>query len=295
VNPAQILRNAGIAGSILLASLAGAALPAASASAGEATGLHALLASAPVSSQLGPLINIPQTWNNCGPSSVAEVLAFWGISRTQWQVQSVLRADGNAHGMSPYGVPAYARSLGLRAQMGIAGSERLVKLLVANGFPVIVSQYVSLADHVGHYRPIQAYDDRTQTFVSSDPYLGQGHVISYAEFDAIWKSTNRRFMVLYPPGKQALLDRVLTAGGWSAAAAYRADLARVQSQIAGRTADTTGYGSPRNYTLSIAWDDLELGRIAAARAALAQAAKAGASPVVAAWIAAEIARGASVS
>ena len=54
---------------------------------------------------LGPLINIPQTWNNCGPTSVAEVLAYYGISRTQYQTKAVLRADGNPYGMAPYGVP----------------------------------------------------------------------------------------------------------------------------------------------------------------------------------------------
>jgi hypothetical protein len=232
-----------------------------------------------------------QTWNNCGPASVAEVLAYWGISRTQGQVQAVLRADGNPYGMAPYGVPAYMRSLGLRALLGIAGNERLVKLLVGNGFPVIVSQYVSVADHVGHYRPIQAYDDRAQIFVSSDPYLGQNHVISYADFDAIWKSTDRRFMVLYPAGKQPLLNAALAAAGWDRTSAYRSDLAHVRGLLAGKVKDTTGYGSHRNYQLAIAWDDLQLDRITAARQALVAAKKAGASPVVLGWVSAEIARG----
>jgi hypothetical protein len=245
---------------------------------------------APAAAALGPLSNIPQTWNNCGPSSVAEVLAYWGVNRTQDQVKAVLRADGNPYGMSPYGVPAYARSLGLRSLLGIAGNDRLIKLLVSQGFPVIVSQYVSLADHVGHYRPIQSYDDRAGIFVSSDPYLGQGHVISYAEFDAIWKSTNRRFMVLYPPTKQALLDRVLASGGWNARTAYTADLARVRGQLAGKIADTTGYGSHRNFQLAIAWDQLQLGNTSAARQAVAAATRQGANATVTGWIVAEIAR-----
>ncbi len=244
----------------------------------------------PASAALGPLENISQTWNNCGPASVAEVLAYWGIYRTQYQVQSVIRADGNPYGTTPYGVPAYMRSLSMRALLGIAGSERVIKLLVANGFPVIVSQYVSLTDHVGHYRPIRSYDDGQSSFVSSDPYLGQGHVIGYAEFDAIWKSTNRRFLVLYPPAKQALLDRVLSAAGWSLTAAYSNDLARTQQLLAGRLKDTTGYGSRRNSYLSIAWDELELGKPTAARSALALAKQHGANAIVIGWVSAEIAR-----
>jgi predicted double-glycine peptidase len=262
--------------------------------AGMAVPAPGAFAAAPVGSRnsagLGPLVNIPQTWNNCGPASVAEVLAYWGVMRAQWQVQSVIRADGNPRGTSPYGVPAYMRTLGLRALLGIAGNEGLVKLLVANGFPVIVSQYVSLADHVGHYRPIQAYDNATRTFTSSDPYLGQGHVIGYAEFDAIWKSTNRRFIVLYPTAKTSLLRRVLAAAHWSVQAAYNADLRRTEELLAGKVKDITGYGSGRSYFLNLAWDDLELGRLAAARAALASARRQGASPVVGAWVAAAIAR-----
>jgi hypothetical protein len=274
---------------MLLCGTAGSAVPAALAARTSQQAVH--LAPARASGQLGPLVNIPQTWNNCGPASVAEVLAYWGISRTQADVQSVLRADGNPRGMSPYGVPAYARSLGLRAMLGIAGSERLVKLLLTNGFPIIVSQYVSPADHVGHYRPIQAYEDRAGIFLSSDPYLGQNHQIDYGAFDAIWKSTNRRFLLLYPPGKQPLLDRVLAVAGWDRKRAFASDLTRVRGLMAGKVRDLTGYGSPRNFELALAWDDLHLGHTSASRQALSTARKLGANPIVIGWIAGEMARG----
>jgi hypothetical protein len=279
-----------LTGLTLLCCTAGTAVPVALGAGGNQPAVH--LAPARASGQLGPLVNIPQTWNNCGPASVAEVLAYWGISRTQADVQSVLRADGNPHGMSPYGVPAYARSLGLRAMLGFAGSERLVKLLVTNGFPIIVSQYVSPADHVGHYRPIQAYEDGTSIFVSSDPYLGQNHQIDYGAFDAIWKSTNRRFLLLYPPAKQPLLDRVLAAAGWNHTRAYAADLARVRGLLAGKVHDLTGYGSPRNFELALAWDELQLGHSSAARQDVSTARRLGANPIVIDWIAGEMARGA---
>jgi hypothetical protein len=220
---------------------------------------------------------------------VAEVLAYYGISRTQYQVKAVLRGDGNPYVMAPYGVPAYMRSLGMRALLGIDGSERLLKALIANSFPVIVSQWVSLADHVGHYRPLQAYDDAQGLFVSSDPYLGQGHTIAYSEFDAIWQTTNRRFMVLYPPRREALLQAVLRTAGWDYARAYRQDLAHQEALLAGKAPDRTGYGSHRNYYLGIAWDELQLHQITAARAALRRATQAGANPVTTGWIANEIA------
>jgi hypothetical protein len=110
-------------------------------------GASGTVAPSRASGALGPLMNIVQTWNNCGPASLAEVLAYWGISRTQAQIQAVQRVDGPTRGMTPYGVPAYARSLGMRALVGVGGTEALVKALISNGFPVIVSQQVSITYH----------------------------------------------------------------------------------------------------------------------------------------------------
>src|SRR5579884_3311487 len=173
--------------------------------------------SIPSAASVGPMSYISQTLNNCGPASVAEVLDYWGIHRTQGQVQAVLRADGNPNGMAPFGIPAYARGLGMSVLMGAGGTDALVKALVSGGFPVIVSQWVSLSDHYGHYRPIEAYDDAAGVFVSSDPYLGPNHAIGYEEFDKIWASNNNRFYVLYPPAKQAQIDGIVSSVGWDPA------------------------------------------------------------------------------
>ena len=243
---------------------------------------------------LGPLYHITQTFNNCGPASVAEVLRYWGVVRTQGQVQAVLRADGNPRGMVPYDVPAYARSLGLDALMGTRGDDGLVKALVANGFPVIVSQWVSTADHVGHYRPIEGFDDARGVFISADPYLGPNHQIGYEEFDQIWATNNGRFMVLYPPSKAPLLRSVLASAGWDRAAAYQADLAKLQRRLAQHQQPSDTYNRYwKGYSsLALAWDELQLAQFDSARASLNDAATQHANPVVVGWIAAEIAGGA---
>ncbi len=234
---------------------------------------------------LGPLEYISQTLNNCGPASVAEVLDYWGISRTQAQVQAVLRADGNSHGMAPFGVPAYTASLGMNTLMGVGGSQQLVKSLVANGFPVIVSQWVSLTDHYGHYRPIEGYDDAKGVFIASDPYLGPNHQISYDEFGKIW-NTNNRFMVIFPTAKQPLLLAVLAANGWDKKAAYQADLAKLQNfrQPLGSALGAYAGGRGGYSQLSLAWDQMELGNVDAANAALDAAIQQGAKQPTTDWI-----------
>jgi hypothetical protein len=193
--------------------------------------------------------------------------------------------------MAPYGVPSYARSLGLRALLGVAGTPRVLKALVSNGFPAIVNQWYSVADHTRHYRPIQSYDDRQGIFVSSDPYGGPGHAIAYADFAAMWTVSNNRFIVLYPPAKAPLLAAVLVAAGWNARQAYQRDLARTVARLRsglGYVA-TSGSSGGRYYPyLNIAWDEVELGRYTAARQELRQAAAHGANPILVRWVAGEI-------
>lgn len=253
---------------------------------------HVAVVSSGVSGTLGPLINIPQTLNNCGPASIAEVLAYWGIWRTQGQVQAVLRVDGLGRGMAPFGVPSYARSLGLRALVGVGGTQALIKALVSNGFPVIVSQMVSVTDPIGHYRPIEAYDDRQGVFIASDPYLGPSHAISYADFARIWTQRGEGFMMLYSPSRQSLLNAVLATVGWNKTRAYQADLARLQARLR-RGGPSPGFGgglapiSGYRY-LGLAWDEAQLGQATAARQALRLAAQQGANPVEVRWIAGEI-------
>ncbi len=246
------------------------------------------------SGALGPLINIPQTWNNCGPASIAEVLSYWGIYKTQGEIQAVLRVDGPSRGMMSYGVPSYARSLGMRALVGVGGTEALIKALISNGFPAIVSQEVSVSDHIGHYRPIESYNDRQGVFVSSDPYLGQGTAISYGDFAQIWQRSGNGFIVLYPPSRRAKLAAVLAAAGWDKSRAYQADLVRLQKRhypaypAQQNVAGVSPHGFARYRYLSLAWDEVQLGRYAAARQYLQQAAQQGANPAHIRWIAGEI-------
>jgi predicted double-glycine peptidase len=241
------------------------------------------------SASLGPLETIVQTLNNCGPSSVAAVLAYWHIYRSEAQVAAVLRADNAYWGMSPVDLPVYARSLGLRALVGYGGSERLVKLLVANGFPVIASQYVSSSDSIRHYRPIEAYNDATGTFVSADPYLGAGHIISYSEFNAIWAESDYRFQVIYPPSLQTRLNAVLKAAGWNKTQAFTGAIRWEEAQM--KTTDFSSVGSWIWYNgyVDVAYDQAQLGQYRQAQATLAKAARQGINPVMIGWVNGEIA------
>jgi hypothetical protein len=188
------------------------------------------LATSPPAKRIGPLIFISQTLNNRGPASIAEVLNYYGVQRTQAQVAAVLRPNLPDYGMSLYGVPFYAESVGMNASGGINGSPALVKAFVANGLPVIIADLVSPIDRTRHFRPIDGYDDAGGYFIGSDPYLGPNHKISYSEFDELWKISTQRWVVIHSPDKRDLVDSIL-ARYWSKDQALQAGFQRAQQRM----------------------------------------------------------------
>ncbi|HLQ32385.1 MAG TPA: C39 family peptidase [Chloroflexota bacterium] len=188
-------------------------------------------AAVPPAKRIGPLIFISQTLNNCGPASIAEVLNYYGVQRTQAQVAAVLRPDLPDYGMSLYGVPFYAESVGMRGAGGVSGSDELIKAFVTNGLPVIVADQVSRTDATRHFRPIDGYDDQAGYFIGSDPYLGPNHKIGYADFNDLWKISTNRWVAIYPPDKQDMVDAIL-ARYWSRDRAIQAGLQRSQQRMA---------------------------------------------------------------
>jgi hypothetical protein len=255
-----------------------------------ARGAHAAPAPAAAAS-LGPLIEIPQTYNNCGPATVAEVLAFWGISRSQAQVQAALRVDGPIVGMTPYGVPAYARSLGLRAVMGVGGTATLIKYLVQSRIPVIAHQVVGLNDSTGHWRPVEAYDDAQAVFVVGDTYLGAGYRLGYETFTRLWALRDNAFTILYSSSRQAAVTAALSASGWQKAGSYQRDLALLQAyKLDPNPASAPASADAAYRSLAMAWDEVQLAHAPQARAYLQQASRAGANPVEVRWIGAELAQ-----
>jgi hypothetical protein len=250
------------------------ASPAASAASAPAQPVGPAVTPTPAVFRLPPLTYIRQTLNNCGPASIAEVLHYWGVERTQGQTMAVLRPDGNSRGMMPYPVPGYIHSLGMNALMGIGGNPTMVKALVTNGFPVIVAQLVSLQEPVAHYREIEGFNDETRTFVSTDSYLGPNHQISYDEFDKLWARGNQRFMVIYPPDKEPLLNAVMKSVGWDKTAVYQNDLARQQRGDNVMQMEPPGAYRPNfpgSGELNQAWDYIQLGQPDQAKALIAKA------------------------
>ncbi|MGH2411053.1 MAG: hypothetical protein ACRDGS_11880, partial [Chloroflexota bacterium] len=151
-------------------------------------------------------------------------------------------------------------------------------------------QVVSLSDPVGHWRPVEAFDDRQGVFVTSDPYLGADYRIRYGDFAAMWAQRGYAFMILYPTSRQAVLTKILAASGWNKTAAFKRDLALVRANQLDASPTASPQSAKAGYRyLAMAWDEGHMGQRGAANPYLDLATRAGANPIEVGWVRDQIA------
>jgi tetratricopeptide (TPR) repeat protein len=152
-----------------------------------------------------------QWWNNCGPTTLAMALSYWGYDETQHDVAPALKPDPEDKNVSLSEMEAYTRDLDLGAIVRAGGTLERLKALVRAGFPVIVETwYVRDArDQLGHYRLVIGYDDTTQEFLTYDSLHGPDVPIGYQEMDELWRVFNRMYMVIYETDQWSRLAAVL--------------------------------------------------------------------------------------
>jgi tetratricopeptide (TPR) repeat protein len=183
-----------------------------------------------------------QTWNNCGPATIAMNLSYYGSTVDQAEAGSVLRLSADDKNVSPYELVSYAEGQGYVSQRLVNGSTDLARTLVSNGIPVLVETWHEDEpnDGLGHYRLLVGYDDTSQSWtvydsydrsnlISAEPYGGLR--FSYAEMDSLWKVFNRAFVLAYPPDRAPVVDAILGAYNITPATMYAAAAVRAQAEI----------------------------------------------------------------
>lgn len=152
-----------------------------------------------------------QGWNDCGPASIAMVLAYYDFTVP---VQTISRATKPSPGsyMQVEAIERFVGRYGLRA-VQIRGSQiPLLKNLIALGVPSIVLQYAQEVGKVPHFRVIRGFDDRLSRLYLADPLIGYAY-ISYQDFDTLWNTQGRISVAVYPPAMHAQVMRALGVGG----------------------------------------------------------------------------------
>ena len=148
------------------------------------------------SRQLQSVPFYPDKTDQCGPATLASVLAFWG---TQIEPDS-LKAEvyvTKVKGSLPIDLLLTAQSHGFQAETFPGDFER-IKAEIEAGHPLIA--FVNLGSTIyprGHYVVITGYDDGKQgLYIHSG--LTPNALVSYDQFFKDWEKTGRWILKILP-------------------------------------------------------------------------------------------------
>lgn len=181
-----------------------------------------------------------QTWNNCGPATLAMALSFYGWRGTQRDAAAVLKPDPEDKNVSPEEMAAFARSLGLGARVRVNGDLELLKRLLRSGFPVIIETGFEpdpKQGWMGHYKLLIGYSERAGQFIIMDSYMGPNQGVPYEEVDRYWRHFNRTYIVIYPPEAEGRLRELIGPSWDDDHRMWEETLARAQEELAANPRD----------------------------------------------------------
>ncbi len=172
-------------------------------------------------------------WNYCGPANLTMALNFWGWKGNRDDVAKVVKPGSGDPRKSfidqgipdknvmPYELVDFVNEqTEYRAIFRHGGDMKLIKSLLAAGFPAIIEKgyyeadYSGKIDWLGHYQFVTGYDDTKQEFIVQDTWNdGPNFHIKFDDFQDGWRSFNYLFMVVYPPERETELNTLL--GTWA--------------------------------------------------------------------------------
>ncbi len=192
-----------------------------------------------------------QTWNNCGPATLAMGLSYFGWEGTQKDTAAFLKPNPEDRNVSPEQVAAYVRSQGYQVTVRSGGTLDILKALLHAGLPIIIEKGFEPDNELGwmgHYLLIVGYNQARQEFVTMDSYLGPLQSASFAELDRYWRHFNRIYIVIYRDD-QALMVSQLIGGSFNDAVMLQNAMGTAQTEVALNQQDPYGwFNIGTNYT-----------------------------------------------
>jgi tetratricopeptide (TPR) repeat protein len=149
-----------------------------------------------------------QSWNNCGPATLAIALRFWGWQGDQYKVDAVVKPSDQDKNVNMEELADYTRQqVKLDAVIRVAGDLDTIKRFISAGYPVMVETSFKLTETFwpgddkwsSHFVLLTGYDDAAASFTAQDVYKGPNTSISYKKLNEDWQSFNFIYMVIFPP------------------------------------------------------------------------------------------------
>jgi tetratricopeptide (TPR) repeat protein len=197
--------------------------------------------------QLAGLAHMWQTWNNCGPATLAMNLSYYACDLGQSDVAAALRPDKDDKNVSPEELATFARSQGLFARVLVNGDSERLRLLLSNGVPVLIETWHEPEPNngMGHYRLLVGYDSATQEWIAYDSYDSKGVDtnqpyagirLPYESLDSLWRVFNRVYLVVYDAGHAPAVEAILD-GDLDEATMWQQAILKAQTELQERPGD----------------------------------------------------------
>lgn len=182
--------------------------------------------------QLTGITHDYQRWNNCGPTTLAMYMSYFGKKDPQLQIAALVKPDPDDKNVNPSELAAYARGAGMGATVRVNGTIDRLKLFLSNGLPLMVETgFDPPRAHegwMGHYRLVTGYDSKN--FNTMDSYDGPGVLVDINALEADWRAFNRTYFVIYTSAQEAVV-RAIIGDDWNDAQMYANAAARAQREL----------------------------------------------------------------
>ncbi|HSN78154.1 MAG TPA: C39 family peptidase [Anaerolineae bacterium] len=195
--------------------------------------------------QLDGLAHYWQTWNNCGPATLAMNLSYYGLPLTQKQTASVLKPNWDDKNVSPHEMASYARTQGLNALVRVNGTPERLRQYIDDGIPVLIETWLDHDGGMGHYRMVVGYDDATRQWIVYDSYISDGLDpkapypgirMGYDDLTRLWRVFNGTYVLIYDPARAAVAEQILGDEA-DDALMWQRSLERAQAEAAANPGD----------------------------------------------------------
>ena len=154
-----------------------------------------------------------QTWNNCGPATLAMALSYWDWEGDQRPIAAFTKPNSRDKNVMPYELTAFVEEkTELMVLSRVGGDIELLKRFIASGLPVIVEKGFEGPDFdgwMGHYALATGYSDSDQRFTLQDSYYGPDQVMTYDDLESYWRAFNFTYLVIYPPERKKEVETIL--------------------------------------------------------------------------------------
>lgn len=171
----------------------------------------------PASHELDGLVNIPQSFNNCGPANMSIVLSYHNDDTSQDEAATFLKPNPNDRNVSPWQITDYVNeNTTLNSAVFSGGTAEMLKRLIVAGLPPVVERGIDFNDGngwYGHYLTLFGYDDETEMFNAMNtyarPWEPNGGFFTYDDVLSSWQDFNYTFYVIYPDHLEATMNEIV--------------------------------------------------------------------------------------